>query len=229
MGLTVLLHGFAATPASWQPVVARLSSEAVAPRLLGHGGPTSARTFDEEVDRLAETLRGRSPVVVGGYSMGGRLALGLLLRHPERVSRAVLIGTHPGLETEASRRERAALDDARAERIEAEGLERFLAAWDAAPLFTRRAPPPRDGLEAGGVALALRRLSLGRMPPRWAALATTRVPITWVVGSDDPTHRPISARAARCSGAPCVVVPDSDHDVLGCRPDAIAALLEEAP
>lgn len=226
MALTVLLHGFASTPASWAPVARRLSGEAVALELLGHGGPLTAAGFDEEVDRLAEALRGRGPVVLGGYSMGGRLALGLVLRHPQLVRRAVLLGTHPGLPSPEEREARVAADEAWARRLEEDGLEAFCAAWDASPLFALRPTPPRDGLHAAGLATALRRLGLGRMPPRWEALRANRVPLTWVVGAEDPKHGPISERAARWTGSPCVVVDRSDHDVLGCRPDVVAELLE---
>lgn len=228
MGLTVLLHGFGSTPASWRPVAERLGDETVAPRILGHGGPPTAQTFDDEVDRLAQTLRGHGPVVLCGYSMGGRLALGLLLRYPALVARAVLLGTHPGLDSPAEREARVTLDEARARRLEREGLDAFFARWDASPLFARRSPPPREGLKAAGLAAALRRLGLGRMPSRWEALAGNRVPLTWVVGEEDPRHGPIARRAAQRSGSPCVVVPHSDHDVLGCRPDAVAELLETA-
>ncbi len=229
MVLKVLLHGFASTPASWAPVVRRLRGETAAPQLLGHGGPTTAASFDGEVDRLAEALRGRGPVVLGGYSMGGRLALGLVLRHPYLVRHAVLIGTHPGLESPEERQERVAIDEDRARRIEEEGLEAFCAAWDASPLFARRPPPPRQGLQAEGLALSLRRLGLGRMPSRWDALRSSEVPMTWVVGAEDPKHGPIGKRAAKQTGSSCVIVAASDHDVLGCRPDVVAELLEAAP
>ena len=53
MGLTVLLHGFGSTPASWRPVAERLGDETVAPRILGHGGPPTAQTFDDEVASIA--------------------------------------------------------------------------------------------------------------------------------------------------------------------------------
>ena len=98
----VLVHGFTGSPTSWEAVVARLPSDwtVIAPALVGHrGGPVGdpGRGFEAEVDRLAEWVRARTsePSHLVGYSLGARLGLGMLVRHPAQFARATLIGTNP--------------------------------------------------------------------------------------------------------------------------------------
>src|SRR5258707_12318176 len=76
----------------------------IAPDLRGHGNaPTSPATMDDcAADLVAlwdELGIERSHVV--GYSMGGRLALHVAVRLPERTRSLLTIGAHPGLDDQA--------------------------------------------------------------------------------------------------------------------------------
>ncbi|HVS66649.1 MAG TPA: alpha/beta fold hydrolase [Thermoanaerobaculia bacterium] len=99
----VLIQGFAGSPASWDAVVERLPEDwrVLRPTLAGHdpraGWPQDVRGFEDEVDRLAHEIGPGPPSLLCGYSLGGRLALGLLARHPGRFAAALVIGAHPGL------------------------------------------------------------------------------------------------------------------------------------
>lgn len=94
----VLLHGWGLTPRVWQGVRAALSPslEILAPPLPGHGDdapPAGGPSLSAWSDALLPAIPERS--VVCGWSLGGLLALDLARRHPQRVSRLVLIGTSP--------------------------------------------------------------------------------------------------------------------------------------
>jgi 2-succinyl-6-hydroxy-2,4-cyclohexadiene-1-carboxylate synthase len=221
----VFLHGFAGSPRVFAPWRARLGG--VAPTLLGHGAESDATTFDDEVDRLAAQVKDRAVWV--GYSMGGRLALGVAARHPERVARLVLIAAHPGLEDPNERARRRAEDEARARTLETEGLDAFFRGWDALPMFARRTPPRRDGLDAHELSRAMRVLSTGAMTPRWDTLALHD--LTYVVGEHDAAYRALAAHMlARAPHARVTIVPGADHDVLGCGDDArrvVESLLDD--
>jgi pimeloyl-ACP methyl ester carboxylesterase len=106
----VLLHGLGATKASFLPSVAALagSHRAIAVDLPGFGdsdkplwGSYDAPFFARAVSALLDALElGRAHFV--GNSLGGRVALELALREPERVGRLVLLA--PSLAWLRSRR-----------------------------------------------------------------------------------------------------------------------------
>jgi 2-succinyl-6-hydroxy-2,4-cyclohexadiene-1-carboxylate synthase len=83
----VLLHGFLGDPSVWTGIV-----EGAAIALPGHGAPIAA-TWEQNIDAIAAQI-GSCDVVVG-YSLGARVALGLLAT--SAVPRAVLISVNPGI------------------------------------------------------------------------------------------------------------------------------------
>ncbi|MCA9603726.1 MAG: alpha/beta fold hydrolase [Myxococcales bacterium] len=240
----VFLHGFLGRPASWDGIVRRLgpSTHAIRPSLFGHGAvpPTSPEiAFDDEVDRIANLVEreGARGAHVVGYSMGARVALGLVVRHPHLVERATLIGVHPGLDAEDERAERRREDEAQAKDVIARGMDAFVTSWEALPMpESQRAtlhPDVQDAQRAvrashleGGVAAALRSLGLGAMPSRWAALPTVRVPVDLVVGELDAKFRALAERAAEALPVSRVtVVPAVGHNVVLEAPDALRDVL----
>ena len=80
----VALHGFTGSGADFDPLAARLEMPVFAPDLLGHGGAPDpveprAHRMSAQAERIA-TQVGDGPVVLLGYSLGGRVAL----RRPRR-------------------------------------------------------------------------------------------------------------------------------------------------
>ena len=236
----VLLHGFTGCPASWDPVAALLPTdlEIRRPALRGHG-PEAADvdgTFEDEVDRLAGLARRlKPPVHLAGYSMGGRLALGLLVRHRELFASATLIGVQPG-QGPALRRRRAARDAALARRLEDRGIEDFVDRWQELPLFKsqRRLPAAvrerqraqRLGHRPAGLALALRTLGPGSMPDYRPRLADLDLPIRLLVGaSDDKFCRIARAMARSLPQGSVEIVPGAGHNPTLEAPSAVAAAI----
>lgn len=92
----LLLHGWAMTPAVWQPLRAALDAEAFdtqAPALPGHDGHEHAARPDATLDAWAEIFAPQTTVV--GWSLGALIALELARLYPERVARLILIGATP--------------------------------------------------------------------------------------------------------------------------------------
>jgi pimeloyl-ACP methyl ester carboxylesterase len=107
----LLLHGFMGSGADWAVAISALDERfyCVAPDLPGHGaslgmphqGAYTIEGAAQALLALLDELEIERPLVVG-YSMGGRLALYLALRHPEGCSALFLESASPGIEDAAT-------------------------------------------------------------------------------------------------------------------------------
>ncbi len=101
--------------------------------------------------------------------MGGRLALSLLLRHPDLFTKAIIVSASPGLATEKERISRRESDEGIARKIE-RNFEGFIQAWYDQPLFATLKNHPlfheiereRKINNPGNLAAALRLLGTGQ-------------------------------------------------------------------
>lgn len=233
----VCLHGFLGEPEDWRPLAELLGPEfgVVACPLPGHGAPL-VHHFEEGASRVVEFLRARPPAHLVGYSMGGRLALAAALRLVRDNSCAIrsltIISSTPGLEVETDRIARAHADDRLAERMEQQGMERFVREWYAQPLFASLAERPallralvirRARGTAAGCAAALRALTVGRQESLWKHLPELKRPALWIAGDADEKYRAIAAGAFRlCPHARLLTVPRSGHVPHLERPEFVA-------
>jgi 2-succinyl-6-hydroxy-2,4-cyclohexadiene-1-carboxylate synthase len=235
----VLLHGFTQTGASWDPVIRALGERyrALAPDLRGHGSAGAARPVDlPAVLADLEAVLPAGGAVLGGYSMGGRIALHAALALPERVRRLVLVGASPGLADPAERAARRRADAVLAERIEAIGIEAFAREWGSQSLFSGQTPvvvaaARTDRLRntAAGLAAALRGLGTGTLAPLWDRLGELSQPVTLVVGERDVKFRALAGRMAGALPAGrAVVVHAAGHAAQLERPEAVARAIETA-
>lgn len=240
-----LLHGFSGSPESWEGVAATLppATRVVAPSLIGHGTreDETVTGFEAEVDRIAHLLRAGdsdSSFHVVGYSLGARIALGLLVRHPGPFARATLIGGQPGLELEEERRERRRSDEHLCQILEELGIETFVKKWESIPLFASQATLPASTLAAqraarlrrdpNALARSLRSTGLGVMPSYWEALRSIPVPVRLVVGALDEKFTAIARRmAALLPNADLEIVPNVGHNVVLEAPGAVTKMLTE--
>ena len=244
MGLgLLLLHGFTGGPASWSSVTVGLSSNVtvLAPSLVGHGDQVRAAVagFEDEVDRVASLTSNASTWHVAGYSLGGRIALGLLVRHPDLFRGATLIGAQPGLSSETARAERRAGDERWCTLLRERPLSEFVSAWEDQPLFRSQRELPDDvrtrqrterlAQDSAGLARSLAFTGLGVMPSYWDALQRIQIPTTLVVGSKDEKFTAVARdMVSRMPRARLEIVPDAGHNVVLERPDVVSAALERA-
>ena len=238
-----LLHGFTQSGRSWRELIARMPEgySWIVPDLRGHGetrtapgAPCSMDACTADIVALWDELGiERSHVV--GYSMGGRLALHVATRQPDRLLSLVTIGAHAGLEQEA-REGRRLGDEALADRIEKEGVGPFVDYWQSLPLFAgleRRGPAylaqvRADRLRNNGGALAcsLRGMGAGAMQPLWDDLHWVQVPCTFVAGQQDHGYVASARRlAAATSNGRYEIVQRAGHSVHQERPEAFARVL----
>ena len=241
----LFLHGFMGSAEDWENVTAALEDRyrCVVVDLPGHGSslglPEHAYTMEAAAHALLEVLDeagiGRAALV--GYSMGGRLALYLALRHPERCSKLFLESSSPGIEDVAARQARRIADGGRAKRLETGDFDTFLQDWYRQPLFaslakdkdlfartikTRRRNDPSE------LARSLRGMGTGAMPSLWAELPDLRTPTLAVTGALDEKFvhiaRRMQASTAYLKG---ISVPNAGHHVRLEAHDAYLTLLQQ--
>jgi pimeloyl-ACP methyl ester carboxylesterase len=222
----VLLHGFPLSGAMWKEQITGVGSiyRLIVPDLRGHGAspaPDGVYTMDEMADdviELLDTLSLDGPVVVGGLSMGGYVALSLVVRYPSRVRGLMLMDTRAGADSPDAAQKRE------------EMARTVMATEDTSPviesmlprLFAKRTLEERPERVAllrevmeqttpRGIAGAL--LGMACRPDRRGDLANIVVPTLVMVGEEDVITPPAEAQALAdaISGARLEVVPNSGH------------------
>jgi len=224
-----LLHGFAGTPAAWDEVIDawQLAEAPLAVALPGHGGGPVLPTWDENIGAVARAVYGFDAVV--GYSLGARVALGLVASG--LVAHGVLIGVNPGIQ-DAERKARHEFDVAWARMLRSDGVAAFHEAWTAQPLFAtqKRVDPDmliqrrarRLALDPEQLAKSLEVMGLAGMPDYWPAVSAHRDRIALLAGADDAKYVALSA------SLPCAYfeqIPNSGHDPTLENPHELAAAI----
>lgn len=224
----VFVPGFMQRGEAWRPVAERLG--------------TSYRSVP--LDHRAHTLSGRLDEVVGelsprvalvGYSMGGRLALHAALRRPHALRALVLVGASAGIEDDAERAERQAVDERLADWMEGRSIEEIVERWEALPVFASQSAALREALRPGrlshdpaDLASLLRTAGQGVLPPVWARLTELPCPVLAVAGEADDAYVAAAYRIAElASHGAARLVPGTGHAPQLEDPDAFARLLDE--
>jgi 2-succinyl-6-hydroxy-2,4-cyclohexadiene-1-carboxylate synthase len=231
----VWLHGFTQTRDSAHRFRSSLTGtyEVLTLDLPGHGENASiSASLDGTADLLADVLPAE-PFVLGGYSMGARVALHFALRHRERLTHLVVLSATAGIRDEAQRHSRRDQDNVLADRIDLIGAEAFLDEWLARPMFASLPRDPREraarSSDSMGLSDSLRRAGTGTQAWLGDALASLDVPTLVVAGAKD-TKFVGEARFLHetLPNAATASVADAGHAAHLERPDAFAQLLLRA-
>lgn len=238
-----LLHGFTQSGRSWRELISHMPEgwKWIVPDLRGHGetvtrpgAPCSMDACADDLVALWEELDlGRTHLVA--YSMGGRLALHVAARRPERLSSLLTIGAHAGLDEDA-RAGRRKGDEALAQRIEKDGVESFVDYWGSLPLFAglqqrgegyvAQLRAERLQNHVAGLACSLRGMGASVMEPLWDDLGHVGVPCTFVAGQLDHGYVASARRlAATVPNGHIEIVLRTGHAVHQERPEAFARVL----
>lgn len=227
------LHGFTGNLATWDDFVQEANKDFTIIRvdLPGHGGSDSPETLElYRMEQVADSLialldhLGVPRVCWLGYSLGGRTALSVATRYPERSAALVLESASPGLATQQERTEREAQDHKLAESIEDTGVEAFVDYWESVPLFSTHSRMPEEKRRAMreqrlrndslGLANSLRGAGTGAQTPLYDHLPDLVIPVLCVVGADDAKFHAVGEEM--CASLPngqLVVVEDAGHTI----------------
>jgi 2-succinyl-6-hydroxy-2,4-cyclohexadiene-1-carboxylate synthase len=240
----LFLHGFMGRAGDWRGISAGLDERffRIAVDIPGHGAslrmPRDRYTMEGAACSVLEILdrAGMDRSTIVGYSMGGRLALYLALRHPDRCAGLFLESASPGLEDDGERAARRRADEEKAALLEGGDLRGFLHDWYRQPLFAplardedllRRTIEDKGRNDPTELAKSLCGMGTGSQPSLWKELPNLRVPAIAVAGGLDEKFVGISRRMASLNpGVRLAVVPGVGHNVHAEAPGAYLSLLE---
>ena len=242
----VMLHGFTGSTKTWQPIAAQLHDyHIIAIDCIGHGqtdapmdvAPYAMGAQVDALHAIFETLSLSSFLLVG-YSMGGRIALSYAARYPERVAHLLLESASPGLEETEARAARRESDAILANKIEANGLQSFVNAWENIPLFASQKQLPRVtqaeiraerlAQREIGLANSLRGMGTGSMPSLWQSLSSLPMPVTLVTGTLDEKFVLLNEKMQKMlRNAKHILIPEVGHAIHVENPQKFATIVKE--
>lgn len=199
------LHGAVGSAADWLPFRETWERAGYAVRAvdLWRFLDCCPRSLADTATALnAEVASNEGENLLVGYSMGGRIGLHALLAENSPWNAAVIIGAHPGLESERERIERRQKDADWSVKCHRGEWQMFLQEWqaqpvlqgagdgvvewcDRAPLHLRRKEIARSFLE----------WSLGAQESLWPRLGEIGVPVLWLTGALDGKFTELAERA----------------------------------
>lgn len=233
--ILALLHGFLGQPEDWDPLLPLLPPDLRVwrPALFAPGtalGP-DAGGFASWRARFLEALearRGGEPVVVAGYSLGGRLALQAWPGAPTW-ARLALLAAHPGGLDAPTAKARRAWDAGWALRFREDAdWPALLRDWQALPVFAASKAAPRDeaAFDRELLARAFESWSVAAQPSSWEALAAGAAGVCALAGSEDERYAAL-AREMGTLGVEAHIIPGAGHRLLADAPAAVAAILRD--
>ena len=235
----VLLHAFPLSRVMWTQDAARFAKmgRVITPDLPGFGRSVrdpspSMATMADAVGRLLDQLGPQQPVILGGLSMGGYVALEFLRKFPERVKALALFSTKAAADSPEQRQGRFKL----IERLRHEGLKglprtmlptlvgRTTAA--AHPSVVAEVERLILAADLDGVIDALRAMA-DRADAR-SRLSSIACPTLIIAGSEDQVIPPGESRlmAEAIQGAELTIIPRAGHLTNLEQPEAFQAVVE---
>ena len=206
------LHGFTGGGTDFAPFAKLCGGNWHCPNLPGHGPEPQIDCTPEATLRSVETERSplnaqsSTPNILLGYSMGARAALLHAVQNPDKWDALILISPNPGMEDTEARKERRAVDEKLARRIEEHGVDAFIEFWQNTPMIRsqkRIRKDWRDTMHAGrkqhtatGLATSLRQFGQGQCPNLWSELPKLTMPVLLISGTEDRKYTAIAERMA---------------------------------
>jgi len=233
----LLIHGFPLDSRMWRRQVDALSTDlrVIAPDLDGHG-ISPAGSPGHSIDEIARSLAARldsaavSQVHLGGFSMGGYVALAFIRLFPDRVLSLALVDTRANADNQAGREGR----DDLAARIREQGPSAAALAM-LSRMFTDavdeavRAETEGWMLAQPAETLVADLAALRDRPDATPGLAAIEVPALVIVGDHDALTPPDAAQvlADGIPNARLVTISGAAHLTPVEQPDQVNAALRD--
>ncbi|MCE1188150.1 MAG: 2-succinyl-6-hydroxy-2,4-cyclohexadiene-1-carboxylate synthase [Ignavibacteria bacterium] len=229
----ILIHGFASSAKDFSQVAPLLAEtgNVYAVDLPGFGKSIhppensyySLNYINESILRLIRQEI-RHPLVLLGYSMGGRVAAHFTLANPDVASLTVLESATPGIEALDEREIRVQSDELIIEILQKQGITNFVQFWESQQIFSTQSKLldlikdtvrlQRLECNPESLILALRNLGQGVLPSIWDDIHKISTPVLLITGELDTKYSKIaSLMQQRMNLAQHVIVKSAGHNV----------------
>ncbi len=228
----------------WWPLLIQLSEHfhCICVDLPGHGQtiapdydiPNTARSLVELLDSLPIDR----PCHLFGYSLGGRIALYLMLYYPQYWRKVALESASTGLANLTAQQERQRQDQAIARKLRQPNLDfaEFVDHWYQQPVFQgMNAQPNFSELIAQRcqnqpleLARSLENAGLGSQSYLGNLLAANKISLLLLAGANDRKFVAINqAMAASCPAAELLILPDCGHNLHWQQPQRWSQVVQD--
>jgi pimeloyl-ACP methyl ester carboxylesterase len=221
----LLVHAFPLDRTMWRPQVAAMSDRyrVIAPDVFGFGEsglPAGGWSMDSMAAGVAKVLDGlgiSAPVVLGGLSMGGYVAMAFARRYPGRLRGLILADTRAEPDSPEGKANRDKTIALAREQGPAAVFEQMLPKMltertrTERPALVAKAKQIAASQSADSVTAAL--AALRDRPDATSGLRSVRVPTLVLVGEEDAVTPPEAARtiAGLAPGARLETIPSAAH------------------
>jgi len=206
----VLLHAFPLSSAMWQPQVDALGNEyrIITPDLPGFGSsPVRTASIAQMADDVAAQIH--EPVVLGGLSMGGYVALAYARKYP--LKGLILADTKAEADVATGKANRDKMIAFAESHTAREVIDSMMPKMATTPAAVEQVRALASKQSPAGIVHAVR--AMRDRPDSSDVLPMIRVPTLVIVGSDDQlTPLPVAqSLAGRITGARLEVIPGAGH------------------
>jgi 3-oxoadipate enol-lactonase len=221
----VLLHGWPLSAAMWRPQVAALAQvcRLLLPDLRGFGGSPgfegapSTQQMADDVHALLDRIPIREPIVLGGLSMGGYVALAFARKHAGRLRGLILADTRAEADSAEGKANRDKMIAFAEQHTAGEVMDQLAPKLFAPETLKHRPQIVAELRQVGAVqsraAIIDGARALRDRPDQVAFLGAIAVPTLVLVGSEDALTPPTMSQtlAAGINNARLVMIPGAGH------------------
>lgn len=215
---TVLfLHGFTGSAEEWFQIIEQLPDDFnyAALDLIGHGKSDKPvnpdyYTTDSIIDQIKfvkDKISPANPIILIGYSMGGRAALSFAAAYPKEIKGLVLESASAGIKNETERKKRYEDDMKLVQFIHDHTMEEFIELWYDQEMFNTQRRFSNDKIKKLhkkkydnskiGMMNILKGFSTGIMPPLHDKLKSIPVKAVLISGELDSKYTFINSKIVR--------------------------------
>ncbi|WP_337866002.1 2-succinyl-6-hydroxy-2,4-cyclohexadiene-1-carboxylate synthase [Ignavibacterium sp.] len=213
----LFLHGFTGSAEEWFPIIEQLPDEFnyAALDLIGHGKSDKPVNPDyytsdsivEQIKFVKDKISPANPLILIGYSMGGRAAISFAVAYPKDVKGLVLESASAGIKNDTERKKRYEDDIKLVQFIHDHTMEEFIELWYDQEMFNTQRRFSNDKIKKLhkkkydnskiGMTNILKGFSTGIMPPLHDKLKSIPVKTVLISGELDSKYTFINSKIVR--------------------------------